>query len=81
MYIIDILSGTHIKFSKLKSHIVTGVISLLMAIPLFAPGGYYIIALLDYVIVCIINNLIALLFLIATLWIHGIKKFLDILKY
>ena len=43
------------------------------------PGGYYFMQIIDYVTVCLLNNLIALLFLIATLWVYGVKEFTKIL--
>ena len=56
------------------------IIVFLLSLPLCTPGGYYVIAFLDYITVAILNNLMAVIMLIAMMWIYGVGKFMEFLS-
>lgn len=80
MYIVDLLS---VEFTSRRSRntiiFLTSLFSFLVGLPICTPGGYYVLSLIDFVSVCILNNIIALTFLIASLWLYGVREFLGIL--
>ena len=51
-----------------------------MTLPLITPGGFYLTWVLDYLSVCILNNILGFIFLVSTMWIYGVDHFMDFLS-
>ncbi|XP_047735478.1 sodium-dependent nutrient amino acid transporter 1-like [Hyalella azteca] len=60
--------------------LLTTIMSYLIALVFCTPGGYYVLQLLDFISVCVINNLIALVFLVAVLCVFGVREFVAIIQ-